>query len=219
MRLLILISLLFMALVKTGVAASVEWDVFYTYSGTGTGLGIDGMLEVGSRWGRLDVYITPEYSDVDGGYKLHFSDEGGHPGLSCGNLVAAKAGDVVNAATTRFRSDGEYLYHARIDDGGYGGSATLPIGSESVWAYVAFVCSDEYGYLGGDPSYVYGWLLLGIDNYGNISLVESAYDRDGGPMIVGGGSAIPEPSGALLLLLGGALLTLRRRRGIRGMSR
>ena len=58
-----------------------------------------------------------------------------------------------------------------------------------------------------EPYYAYGWVeLSGAD------VVSSAWDLDGGPMIVGGGSALtPEPSSTLLLLVGGALLALRRR--------
>ncbi len=53
-------------------------------------------------------------------------------------------------------------------------------------------------------------MLVGTD--GSLRVGASAIDLDGGPMIVGGGSAIPEPSSVLLLLAGGALLVLRRRR-------
>lgn len=59
---------------------------------------------------------------------------------------------------------------------------------------------------------VYGWLQLGVRD-GEIQLLHSALDLDGGPMIVGGGSALtPEPSSTLLLLLGLCVLGLRRRR-------
>ena len=66
-----------------------------------------------------------------------------------------------------------------------------------------------------EPYYAYGWVeLSGTD------VRASAWDLDGGPMIVGGGSALtPEPSSALLLLVGGALLALKRRRGYCSISR
>ena len=61
--------------------------------------------------------------------------------------------------------------------------------------------------------YCYGWVNLYLKGDGSVSLVSSAIDIDGGPMIVGGGAySIPEPSGGLLFVLGAAALGLRRRR-------
>ena len=71
----------------------------------------------------------------------------------------------------------------------------------------------------GDPRlysgmYDYGWIHLQIGEDGGVSLLNSAIDLDGGPMIVGGGAySIPEPSGGLLFILGAAALGLRRRIG------
>ena len=58
---------------------------------------------------------------------------------------------------------------------------------------------------------IYGWVSVSY-HYGELSVVDSAFDADGGPMIVGGGAFIPEPSSGLLLLIGGALLAIRRKR-------
>lgn len=63
--------------------------------------------------------------------------------------------------------------------------------------------------------YIYGWASLYVDESGVPTLLSSAIDLDGGPMIVGGGAwtgGIPEPSGGMLFLLGVAALGLRRRR-------
>lgn len=57
----------------------------------------------------------------------------------------------------------------------------------------------------------YGLVKFTVDSLGHLDPFETAIDLDGGPMIVGGGSAIPEPHSGLLLLVGGALLALRRR--------
>ena len=60
-----------------------------------------------------------------------------------------------------------------------------------------------------------GWISISY-NGDSLALTGSAFDADGGPMIVGGGSALtPEPSAALLLFVGGTLLVLRRRRNLR----
>lgn len=57
----------------------------------------------------------------------------------------------------------------------------------------------------------YGWVELRAMSDGNVELLASAVDIDGDAMIVGGGSATPEPTSGVLLLLGISLLVLRRR--------
>lgn len=87
------------------------------------------------------------------------------------------------------------------------------LGANVVWDKITMREADQYryGWRTEDPSIVaYGWVGLQATGDGNLFVVASAIDLDGGPMIVGGGSATPEPSCGLLLLLGAGLLALRR---------
>ena len=61
----------------------------------------------------------------------------------------------------------------------------------------------------------YGWVEFRAMNDGNVELLASAVDIDGDAIIVGGGSATPEPSAGVLLILGLAALALRHRRSAR----
>ena len=60
------------------------------------------------------------------------------------------------------------------------------------------------------PPYFYGWVELQVGQDGVVRLASSALDLDGGPMIVGGGSATPEPSSAMLFVLGVGFLLMKR---------
>ena len=129
------------------------------------------------------------------------------------NWVVAQQGAKVDATTTRLLPDDSYLLHFMLDDGRYLGPNEITVDA-NVGLYLAFVCSDVTGYSSPDRApYVYGWVELAVDGDGNVVVLSSAADLDGGPMIVGGGAwtGIPEPSGGMLMLLGLAALGLRRR--------
>ena len=139
-----------------------------------------------------------------------------------GNWVVAKPGDVACEETTRHLNN--YLYHSYMDnsyhlpgmeavigtDDGpvtHSGSVSVKKGLD---VYLMFAV-ESIGILDGNaPEIYYGWTQLLTSTDGSVRVGASAIDLDGGPMIVGGGSAIPEPSSTLLLLIGGALLALKR---------
>lgn len=120
-------------------------------------------------------------------------------------------GDVVEA--TSF-STGPYLYESHV--------GTYDISSD----YSFKVAFDEIFYLGiandawiGENSQdaeVYGWVALAAEPtsdglfFQSLRVIGSAFDADGGGMIVGAG-AVPEPSSTILLLLGIAGIALRRK--------
>lgn len=56
---------------------------------------------------------------------------------------------------------------------------------------------------------IYGWIELNLSDDGILAVGHSAWDLEGGAMLVGGG-AVPEPSGGLLLAIGMLTLLLRR---------
>jgi hypothetical protein len=59
-----------------------------------------------------------------------------------------------------------------------------------------------------------GWMELTVDENGDVVALNSAFDRSGGPLIVG---AIPEPTSGMFLIFGLTVLGLRRRNINRGM--
>jgi len=120
-------------------------------------------------------------------------------------FVMAQCGNVVDAHF--MESQPNYFAFARYDEQGPGRtdySLSFNLGDSY---YLAF--SEERS-----NSITYGWVLLGYSDAGKLSVLASAWDKDGDSII---GGAIPEPSSGLLVLLGLAGLALRREHTIRTM--
>ena len=81
--------------------------------------------------------------------------------------------------------------------------------NESVYLAFKTIAYDDQS----NPYPVYGWVEVSVPGL-EPKVLGSAWDLDGGAMIVGSG-AIPEPTSGLLLILGAAALALRRRRSLR----
>ena len=76
---------------------------------------------------------------------------------------------------------------------------------ESIYLAFSTIAYDDQS----NPYPVYGWVEISASGDAP-TVLSSAWDTDGGPMIVGAG-AVPEPTSGLLLLLGIAGLALRRK--------
>ena len=147
-----------------------------------------------------------------------------------GNWVVATLGEIACEETTRHHDN--YFYHAYIDnsfrldestqiigpdEGPLNSSGTITVAKGKDF-YLMFAVQENPDWrasgtiASSDLDVYYGWLQFHAGLDGTVAAGASALDLSGGPMIVGGGSALtPEPSGALMLLLGGGALALRRR--------
>lgn len=185
-------------------AANVEWNsVVSWYSADLFKIG----NHIGGGMADLSIGLSVT-SESSGSYTLRCMVV---DALFVGNWVSATTGDLVDASTVR-KID-SYFVHAYIDDRQYS-SADLNVEAESDF-YLSFVTAEDMDLVPDDQmTCYYGWVGFNIDKNGVISVIGSAWDLDGGPMIVGGGAAgpTPEPSGGVLVVFGAALLALRRRR-------
>ena len=122
------------------------------------------------------------------------------------SFVEANKGDVVDASYMK-----SHLSFAHAEYGEWGGGPTWTdytlVFHPGDTCYLAF--SEERF-----DSITYGWVQLGYAGDGHLSVLASAWDKDGDSIVVG---AIPEPSSGVLVLLGLAGLALRRKHTIRTM--
>ena len=205
-------------------AASIEWNCFTMVENRPGEYNLSFYHDIGLWYPdavsiRAETCVKVSQVGTSGLYSISAVPENVSVAFS-GNWDAANFGGIASADTTRNKSS--YFHHAFIDESpedlatpGYQSvRSDYDIVAEANTRVFLMLAVADANYLpwGKDEQSVfYGWVELDVDSSGNLNLRSSAIDLDGGPMIVGGGSAIPEPSSVLLLLAGGALLALRRR--------
>ncbi len=204
------------------IASSVIWNCFTLSPADTNGYRLSYYRTWGTTYPNYGEFFAETYLTTSTtGSRITLS---AHPDQTVlefsGNWVVAAQGDVVDATTTRNLAS--YFHHAYIDEPSINSNTARSdydiIERSNTQFYLMFAVEDiayRVGSIFGESKereVFYGWVELEVDSAGNLSLLASAIDLAGGPMIVGGGSAIPEPASGLLLLVGGALLALRRRR-------
>lgn len=200
-RVLVLCGMMFLLL--SGQGATVVWNALEVRLDEGcyveSYMGKCGSLSLGIVSQRIG---TEMYSVAFESVNLLF----------VGTWMEAALNDIAGVST--IRNDASVLAYTVREDGDFWveGGAPISVKSNSDF-YLMFACNGLDEHLEVSDT-VYGWVGYHIDQRGQITVLSSAWDLDGGPMIVGGGSATPEPSGGLLLVLGAAALALRRKNGV-----
>ena len=113
-------------------------------------------------------------------------------------------GDIVNSMTMAATSEGFFYHTDMYIDEMHSDYSIDTTGRDSVYlAFLTIAYDDNLV-----PYDIFGWVEIGVSGLEPV-VRGSAWDVDGGAMIVGAGAA-PEPTSAMLILLGLTLLVIAR---------
>ena len=195
---------IFVLLMGHAMAVTIQWDMLVASS--------DGSwVEANLGRGR-SLSLGLEKTSLDSGsysYAAEYFDL-----MFAGNWRQAYLGDIVCDGV--FANDAsDMAYTVSCDDGFVVNVGKSANGRDGEILFLIFKCGwvDEHMNI-REP--VYGWVEYDIGVNGSLIYRHSAWDLDGGAMIVGGG-AIPEPSGGLLVLVGLLALILHRPQEFRSL--
>lgn len=202
-----------LGLVRETIAADIRWNCF-TQNGDGAELEIYWYGELDETkpvpvWAWACATTEASYWQV----AITPTDSWLLVGRS--NWIEAKPGDIASEQTTR--NLGAYFRHSGSDAPDVGRLGDPIVADKGTSTYLMFMAelipeaAPDYMDVSSMPPYYYGWVELDVGADGIVRLGASAIDLDGGPMIVGGSSATPEPSSAMLVFVGFALISLRSR--------
>ena len=125
-------------------------------------------------------------------------------GQSTISVKGMSRGDLVDSGTMARQSDG-YFYQSTFGSDSIESDYGISTDSyDPVYLAFSTIAYDDIG----EAYSVYGWVEISVAG-GEPNVMHSAWNVDGGAMIVGSG-AIPEPTSGLLLLFGVAALALKR---------
>lgn len=181
-------------------ASSVAWSAYSLWdNGSGNPrYGYIDYLQISAACSFIDIKVTTSSGSAT------INATGGYAETCCAWALSC-AGDILDESY--FNALDSFFYKRNIqNDSTIHKDYGIDI-SKGHDIYLAVMVTD---YRHPDSDYNYGWVQIGMNEDGRIYAIDSALGLNGQAIIVGGGSATPEPNSVLLLIIGIGVLSLIR---------